>query len=102
MKVTITSTRTTPRPSWDELVAQAHTLMDSLQKPAAPSQPPTFIDLDDLDPEVLGYAPESAECDAIEAEAIDVYLGKKPLPKALEWAASLTMDDFVEAYATYA
>lgn len=102
MKVTITSTRTTPRPSWNELVEQAHTLMASIQKPAAPSEPPTFIDLDDLDPEALGYAPESADYEAIEAEAIDVYLGKRPLPKALEWAAALTLDDFVEAYATYA
>lgn len=84
--------------TWEELVAQAHAALDTYKKPAAPSEPPKFVDINDLDPEELGYASDNPESSALEAEAERVYLGRLPLPKSLEWAAALPMDDFIEAY----
>lgn len=84
--------------TWEQLTEQAHATLQALSKPAAPSTPPEFINLDDLDPEILGYDPADSDVLQLESEAEDIYLGYRPMPAGMEWAAGLNMDEFVDAY----
>lgn len=87
------------KPTWEQLVAQAQDALAALTKPAAPSeQAHVFVDIDDLDPSLLGYTATNADDLCLESEAEDIYLGYRPMPSGMEWAAGLNMDEFVDAY----
>ncbi len=88
--------------SWDEINQQVSALFHREPKPAAIAQRPAFTNLYDPAPndddvyEVTTHYGADALVLEIEAEA--VYLGQRPMPEELEWAANLSMDEFVDAY----
>lgn len=86
------------KPTWEQLTEQAQNLFQQLAKPAAQTQPPVFINIDDPHVAIEDVSPLGAEylCDLADAEAI--YQNPDLCPPSLTWALGLALDEFVEAY----
>lgn len=83
--------------SWDALCTRAESLLAKLHTPAAPQEQRVSNETQ-LENAEYEDTYEGADALVLETEAEDIYLGFRPCPPNMEWALSLNMDEFVDAY----